>query len=91
MSSAQTAERSSLQPLGDTQVMVEYLPDQRGYVAEIIRTIVNGEPVPASSFSHAQRHNWTTAIDREVEDEAELRRNFAADLLMNPFAQEREA
>jgi hypothetical protein len=66
----------SLQPLGGTQVMVEYLTGLRGYVLQLTRVVINGHGVDINAFSSETRDRWVQLIDKEIEDERELYRKF---------------
>lgn len=70
------ATQSSLQPLGGTQVMVEYLTGLRGYVLQLTRVVIGGHGVDIEAFSAETRDGWVKLIDKEIEDERELYRGF---------------
>lgn len=61
--------RTSLQPLGDTQVMVEYEEHSAGSV-HVTGAWINAEFVERDEFSSRRLDAWETAIEKQIERDA---------------------
>lgn len=61
--------RTSLQPLGNTAVMVEYEEHSAGSV-HVTGAWINAEFVERDEFSNRRLDAWETAIEKQIERDA---------------------
>ncbi len=76
MSSA-AADRCSLQPLGPTQVLVEFIPSTEEGRCCVTGAVINGEHVDAAEFAQGVVVMWEHSINRELAEEREAQRELA--------------